>query len=365
MSKYLDNKSKPPENQQSENNEEIKTHKLYYKNQYSDSYKTDERILQAIIQNNVKCVNNKDNLKLIIYYQSATSKSLVMRNNQAPMTPPMQQTNLIYEYNCVQDDCEHLPKSSYIGLTTTTLSRRITMHLSSGGPKNHNLAAHKETPISRDLMVENTRILRRENDNRRLQIYESLLIQQKYPEINNQITGSARTLKLFCSSNPIPTQSRNLPRNNKPHQNRISQHNNHSNRSRVAQNNQSNQNNVSQNINQPNQNNITQNHIQPIQNISSQNNNQSNQNNVSQNNSQNIQNNISQTNNNQAIGIQLTQNLPLSPIPTCQIPIASLSQPTQSNYQNNRPVSRKLSSQPVPTAKTALRRSVRVRNRPS
>ena len=54
LSKYLDNKSKPPENQQSENNEEIKTHKLYYKNQYSDSYKTDERILQTIIQNNVK-----------------------------------------------------------------------------------------------------------------------------------------------------------------------------------------------------------------------------------------------------------------------------------------------------------------------
>ena len=180
------------------------------------------------------------------------------------------------------------------------------MHLSSGGPKNHNAAAHKRSPISRDLMVENTRILRRENDNRRLQIYESLLIQQKNPEINNQITGSARTLKLFSSYNQIPNQSRSLPRNNnQPNQNNPPRHNK-----------QSNQNNVSKNNNQSNQD------IQSIQNIIFQNSNQSNQNNLSQNNHQLNQNNVSQINNQQR-SIQFTQGVPLSTIPTCQ---------TQSNY---------------------------------
>ena len=88
------------------------------------------------------------------------------------------------------------------------------MHLSSGGPKNHNLAIHKENPISRDIMVENTKIIRREDDFRRLLIYEALLIQLKNPEINNQITGSARTLKLFNNNGSNYNHSRIIPRNN-------------------------------------------------------------------------------------------------------------------------------------------------------
>ena len=149
----------------------------------------------------MKCTQRSDNLQLIIYYKSATTKSLVMRNNQAPPFPPLQQTNLIYEYKCNQDECEHLPEVSYVGLTTTTLSRRITMHLGSGGPKNHTQSSHPQTPLSRDTMVGNTKIIRKENDLRRLQIYEALIIQQKCPTINNQDTGSSRTLKLFSIHN--------------------------------------------------------------------------------------------------------------------------------------------------------------------
>ena len=101
------------------------THKVYFRNQFSRAYKTDERILQDMIRNNVKCVNEKDKLKLIIYYKSATTKGLLMRNNQAPPSPALQETNLIYEYKCTKDDCEHLPEVSYVGLATTTSLRRI------------------------------------------------------------------------------------------------------------------------------------------------------------------------------------------------------------------------------------------------
>ena len=64
--------------------------------------------MRNIIKNNVRCRNNEDKLKLTIYYKTVPTKTLLMRNNLAPPTPSLQQTNLIYEFQCVQDDCEHL-----------------------------------------------------------------------------------------------------------------------------------------------------------------------------------------------------------------------------------------------------------------
>ena len=45
--------------------------------------------MHEIIKNYVKCKNPQDKLKLTIYYKSSTVKSLIMRNNQAPMTPEL------------------------------------------------------------------------------------------------------------------------------------------------------------------------------------------------------------------------------------------------------------------------------------
>ena len=157
--------------------------------------------MQDIVYNNVKCTKTEDKLKLVIYYKSATTKTLIMKNNQAPPTPELQQTNLVYEYQCKLGDCEHLTQNSYVGLTTTSLSRRITMHLRSGAPKSHTGSHHRDT-LTREMMDNNTKIIRRENDKSRLHIYEALLIQQKNPLINKQDTGYTRTLKLFGPSQP-------------------------------------------------------------------------------------------------------------------------------------------------------------------
>ena len=100
-----------------------------------------------------------------------------MKNNQAPSLPEMQQTNLVYEYQCKLGDCEHLTQNSYIGLTTTSLSRRITMHLDSGAPKFHTGSRHGGDALTREMMENNTKIIRRENDKKRLHVYEALLIQ--------------------------------------------------------------------------------------------------------------------------------------------------------------------------------------------
>ena len=148
-------------------------------------------------------------MKLVIYYKNPTINSLVIKNSNYAPTPALQQTNLVYEYQCNQDDCERLHNSSYVGLTTCTLSRRLTQHLQSGGPKQHSTSVHNN-PINRETLVNNTKIIRRESDPVRLSIYEALLILQKKPMINEQVTCFNRTLKLFHSA--LPSNYRNNPR---------------------------------------------------------------------------------------------------------------------------------------------------------
>ena len=72
-----------------------------------------------------------------------------------PPTPPLKKTNLIYQYQCLHGDCEHR-NNIHIGMTTTTLLRRLIMHLASGGPKQHALANHN-LPLTRADLVNDTK----------------------------------------------------------------------------------------------------------------------------------------------------------------------------------------------------------------
>ena len=116
-------------------------HKVYYQNQFSAAHKTDERILKEIVKNNTRCTNPTDRLQIITYYRSNTTTSAITKNNQFPSTTILKPTNVVYEYKCNKGDCELL-NSSYIGMTTTTLSRRLTLHLAQGGPKHHAHTIH-------------------------------------------------------------------------------------------------------------------------------------------------------------------------------------------------------------------------------
>ena len=101
----------------------------------------------------------------------------------------------MYEYNCNDGECEHLHKS-YVGMTSTSLTRRLTMHLQNGSIKNHSYDDH-DIRLTRTMLDSRTKILRLESDFRRLMIYEALIIAEKRPALNNQMTGTCRTLKLF------------------------------------------------------------------------------------------------------------------------------------------------------------------------
>ena len=63
---------------------DITTHDLFYCNQFSYAYKTDERVIKQHVQNKALYINPKEKLNLTVYYTSKTTISLTCLNNKAP-----------------------------------------------------------------------------------------------------------------------------------------------------------------------------------------------------------------------------------------------------------------------------------------
>lgn len=157
---------------------------LYYKNHMSSAYKQDEKALKKIITENVRSTNARSQIKLNIYYKTKRTSSLIMKNSCLPASNKLQETSLVYEYTCTDGDCSRL-NSSYIGSTITTLSKRLTAHLQDGAIKRHSLQKHGVLP-TRENIEQQTNILHREADRRRLRMTEAVFIYTKKPPINTQ-----------------------------------------------------------------------------------------------------------------------------------------------------------------------------------
>ena len=144
ISDHIERQSKPGD----PNEGNARTHLLYFKNQMSPAYKADEKALKTIIRRNLALKNPNDQVKLVIYCKNPTTKSLVPRNNMSNDPSALKKCNVVYLYSCKKGDCA-LQNNSYIGHATTTLSRRITMHLQQGGIKTHNNTHHHEDRLTR------------------------------------------------------------------------------------------------------------------------------------------------------------------------------------------------------------------------
>ena len=126
-------------------------------------------------------------------------------------------------FTCQHEDCG--PYNSYIGMTSTRLSRRLTYHLQNGAPKQHYNSAHKCT-LTRSQLEQGTSILTREMDVRRLMILEALLIKEKCPTINLQTDDlhalpSARPVSAYRNrtantKSDHPTECRERPAHGAP-----------------------------------------------------------------------------------------------------------------------------------------------------
>jgi hypothetical protein len=70
-------------------------------------------------------------------------------------------------------------------MTETTLSRRLTCHLTAGAPKIHTQQVHGER-LTRAMLEENNVILSHAIDKKRLQFLEAIFIINNKPTINVQ-----------------------------------------------------------------------------------------------------------------------------------------------------------------------------------
>ena len=123
----------------------------------NSQHKQDERALRKIITNCVDTTNKDDRLDLTIFYKNKKTHHLLMRNSPNTDIPELQRSHLVYEYTCSSGNCAALP-STYIGMTTTKLTRRLTLHLSNGAPKKHAEEAHG-IRLTREMLVRGTSIL--------------------------------------------------------------------------------------------------------------------------------------------------------------------------------------------------------------
>lgn len=163
------------------------------------NYKQDEVLLKQIIKNHVSVKNRDDRLQLIIYYRSTKTRHLIMKNNLTPKVRDLARTNLIYDFLCSIGECTHQHSRSertYSGLTTCTLSRRLTLHLQNGAIKQHCMEKHGRKPTRKEI-VEMTKARYYENDTERLKTLEALIILSEEPVINRQDTGKTKILRLF------------------------------------------------------------------------------------------------------------------------------------------------------------------------
>ncbi|XP_069185010.1 uncharacterized protein [Procambarus clarkii] len=159
--------------------------RLFYRNFFSTVHKTEERVLKDIVNRNVIPTDKNQRIQLTIYYKTRKTASILMRNSPDTKQNALKETNVVYAFKCPLGDCK-LQKTQYIGKTTTSLSRRLTMHKQQGSIKEHIISSHNQT-IAREILVNNTEIIDRYSNSRRLDVCEALHIKKSTPAINSQL----------------------------------------------------------------------------------------------------------------------------------------------------------------------------------
>ena len=172
--------------QQRNQNAENETNKitLYYRNYMSSAHEMDEKVIKDIIKRGISPTDSNKNIDLCIYYRNFKTSNLVMKNNLCAKTRPLDKCGVVYQYSCQIANCKS-QNTTYIGMCTTSLSRRLTTHLANGGIEKHTRNEHNVT-LTRDMLVQNTIILDKIPDRRKLQYLEALYINLYKPIINIQ-----------------------------------------------------------------------------------------------------------------------------------------------------------------------------------
>ena len=149
------------------------------------NYKLDENIFKMLIKRNILPTDPNKKIKFIIYYNKFKTSNLVINNNSSLSFGVLQKTNVVYQFKCALGDCISENNSMYVGLTWTTLSRRLTMHLSDTSSIAQHLTKHScpKTEFQK-ILTGNTTILEQQNNKQKSQILEVPHIRMKQPKLN-------------------------------------------------------------------------------------------------------------------------------------------------------------------------------------
>ena len=172
-------------------------YQTFYRKQMHYNYKLDEKILKTLIQRNILSTDPNKKIKLIIYYNKFKTSNLVIKNNSSPSSGVLQKTNVIYQFKCPLGDCISDNNNIYVGLTSTTRSRRLTLYLSDTSSIIQHLKKHSfPTTELRKILIDNTTILEHQNNKQKLQILEALHIRNMQQTLNRiNFQTSANVLK--------------------------------------------------------------------------------------------------------------------------------------------------------------------------
>ena len=84
-----------------------KVHNIYYENHMHSNYKTDEKVIKAIIKSKVKCTKENEEVRLNIYYKSRITNNLIMQNIQSSIpSSSARRARVVYKAECIPEDCE-------------------------------------------------------------------------------------------------------------------------------------------------------------------------------------------------------------------------------------------------------------------
>ena len=86
-------------------------------------------------------------------------------------------------------------QSEYIGMTKTTLKKRLDAHYYNGNIQEHHNLYHKKK-ITKENLQENTIIIEKENKYKKLVVKKALKIIELSPKLNVQFENFSLTLRL-------------------------------------------------------------------------------------------------------------------------------------------------------------------------
>ena len=160
------------------------TLKIFYKMFYHNKSQEEERAVKNIIKRGITPAAGFQT-KFVCFFQPSRTASLIMRNSHAPAKEPYDQTNVVYAFECPRRECTPFT-TTYVGMTRTSLKRRMTYHRSQGGIYDHFYAVHQDRPSVQELL-EHTKILDRASSYNKLLISEAVYIDSLKPSLNKQL----------------------------------------------------------------------------------------------------------------------------------------------------------------------------------